>query len=70
MIELRDTFNDRLISRHRTVLAALKAQMKHLAGVKRANGRDSYLTYAITRNGGPVGSDEMDAAREKLAWLT
>lgn len=47
MITLRDTFNDVLISKHRTVTAAVKAMHKHLRAVRRHNGQNSYLTYSI-----------------------
>ena len=43
---LRDTFNNVAISRHKT-FAAAAALSKHLRGVKRANGANSYLTYEI-----------------------
>lgn len=49
---LTDTFNSSEISRHTTLLNAVKAQRRHLRAVKRANGRDSYLTYSITRSDG------------------
>ena len=48
MITLTDTFNNRTISRHRTVEAAVKARRKHLRAVRRRNGPGSYLTYSIT----------------------
>lgn len=51
MITLTDTFNNTVISRHRTILAAVRAERKHLRAVKRANGKDSFLTYKITGPG-------------------
>lgn len=66
MIILTDTFNGRVISRHRTVEAAVKAEKKHLAAVKRANGQDSYLTYSITSTDGRDIGEEIDRAREAL----
>lgn len=45
---LTDTFNDQVISRHFTVLAAVRAQTRHLRAVRKANGKNSYLTYSIT----------------------
>ena len=47
MIILQDTFNGVQISRHRTVLAAVKAQIRHLRAVRRHNGASSYLTYEV-----------------------
>ena len=62
MYTLTDTFNKRKISSHRTVEAAVKAERKHLRAVKRANGRDSYLTYSITQDGKPVDRYEIEQA--------
>ena len=66
MYTLTDTFNKRKISSHRTVEAAVKAERKHLRAVKRANGRDSYLTYSITSDDGRDLGDEIDRARMSL----
>jgi hypothetical protein len=63
---LTDTFNGTEISRHRTVLAAVKAEAKHLRAVRKANGRGSYLTYSITRNGHPCSHDEITDARMEI----
>jgi len=52
MFILRDTFNDVLISKHRTVLGAVKAQAKHIRAVRKHNGDNSYLTYSITSTDG------------------
>ena len=46
-IILTDTFNDRIISTHRTIKAAVLARSKHLRAVRAANGPSSYLTYSI-----------------------
>ena len=66
MIILTDTFNGRKISSHRTVEAAVKAQNKHLAAVKKANGSSSYLTYSITSSDGRDIREEIDRARMSL----
>jgi len=57
MYALIDTFNGYhyddgqvlggIISRHRTVAAAEKANARHQRAVKRANGRTSYIPTAI-----------------------
>ena len=65
-VTITDTFNGRVISRHRTVLAAVKAQTKHAKSVRKANGRASFLTYSITRNGQPCGHDEITDARMQV----
>jgi hypothetical protein len=47
MIILQDEFNRVQISRHRSVLAAVKAQQAHLKAVRRHNGSNSYLIYGF-----------------------
>lgn len=44
-----DTFNGRVVSRHRSLAAAAKADRKYGAAVARANGRGSYIPTAIRR---------------------
>lgn len=66
MITLHDTFNGHEISRHRSILAAVKAQRRHLARVRRANGPNSFLTYAFRKNGKPFDADEITAAQMEL----
>lgn len=66
-IELHDTFNAIRISAHRTLLAAVRAQREHLRRVKRANGQNSYLTYAFRwADGSPVDGWEITAAQMEL----
>lgn len=57
MITLVDTFNNVEISKHRSLINAIKAQRKHLAAVKKANGANSYLTYSFLEDGKPVDQD-------------
>lgn len=52
MFILHDTFNDREISRHRKLENAIKAQRKHAAAVRRANGKNSYIPTKITHADG------------------
>jgi len=67
MIKLIDTFNDHLISQHRTVLAAVKAQMAHSRAIRRRYGSNSYLTYSIRRqNGKEVEEHEVIRAEADL----
>lgn len=66
MITLLDTFNGRVISRHHSIPAAVKAQRRHLARVRRANGANSYLNYAFRENGKPVADCEITAVRLEL----
>ena len=62
MYTLTDTFNGYTISRHRTLEAAIRAQRRHLAAVRRANGSNSYLTYEITRNGERIDGERWEEA--------
>lgn len=59
--ELRDTFNKKLISTHRSLLAARKAELRFGRAVKRANGKSSYIPTAIRRDGNlPLTESEAD----------
>jgi len=62
MIKLIDTFNQVVISKHRSVLAAVKAQIKHIRAVRKHNGDSSYLTYSITQNGRRVNEYDLICA--------
>lgn len=67
MIYLIDTFNRITISRHRTILAAVKAARAHDRAVKRANGRDSYIpTTFENSDGSPIDWDEVDECKLRL----
>ena len=46
-IQLWDSFNNVLISKHNTLEGAILKQRKHLKKVKKANGQNSYLTYSF-----------------------
>jgi hypothetical protein len=54
MYELRDTFNDRTISRHRTLINAIKASRRHDARIACANGATAYIPKTIMLDGKPV----------------
>ena len=64
MITLTDTFNSHIISRHRSVLAAVRAQRRHLRTIRRHNGPTSYLTYSITGPG--ATADEIEYAHGQV----
>lgn len=66
MYVLFDKFNDRAISRHRTLLNALKASRRHDAKVARANGATAYVPKAILIDGKPVDPDEYCDAVDHL----
>ena len=48
-IQLWDSFNNVLISKHNTLEGAILKQRKHLKKVKKANSQNSYLTYSFKR---------------------
>jgi hypothetical protein len=60
-IILTDTFNDRVISNHRSVKAAVAKRIAHLRAIKKANGASSYLTYSITAADGSDIREEVEA---------
>ena len=57
MYILENTFRNCVISRHRTLEAAIRAQRRHLSSVRRANGPNSYMTYEITLDGKRIDDD-------------
>jgi len=66
MYHLRDTFNGCLISRHRTLEAAIRARRRHAACVAKRNGSGAFLTYEITRNGEPIGDEAYWEAMDSI----
>jgi len=62
-IILTDTFNNQIISRHRTVLAAARAERRHARSVVRRNGRGSYIPTRIISADGEDIRDEVEDAR-------
>lgn len=67
LISLNDTFNNRKISSHRTIEAAVKAKAKHIRAIQKANGPGSYVWYSITyENGERVDPYEMEEAEHAL----
>lgn len=61
---LRDTFNDRNVSSHRTLRAAIEAERKLLCAVRRNNGSGSYLPTQILCNGEPLTLEMLDEATD------
>ena len=62
MYTLIDTFNNTIISRHRTLKAAVKAEFKYSDAVKRSNGLNSYLPMQILASGKRLSEDQIDEA--------
>ena len=70
MYTLHNTFSASIISRHRTLLNAVKANNAHLRAIRRRNGPNSYTTYAITNDKGErVGIDDIHDAEHQLDLL-
>ena len=67
MITLTDTFNDRQLSRHRTVKAAVAARAAHSRMISRVNGKGSFVRYSIKCDDGTDISEEVFAAEEAFA---
>lgn len=66
---LLDTFNDRVISRHRTLEAAVRAEIKHDKAVKKHNGQSCYIPTAIlTPAGEPVDADTYNELRYRMYY--
>lgn len=47
MYALFDTFNNKVVSRHRTIEAAVKADRRHQRAIKRMHGPASYIPTKI-----------------------
>lgn len=62
MFELNDTFNNRVISRHKTLEAAIRAGERHNRAVKKANGQSSYIPTLITLDGERLSDDMHEEA--------
>lgn len=62
MYELFDTFNGKVLSRHRTIAAVVRAEGRHNKWWAR-NGRGAYIPVIIRRAGGtPLSEAEQDQA--------
>ena len=60
---LHDTFNRTLISRHRTLEGAVKADLFHARAVRRHNGPTSYIPTEIRCNGKRLDDEQMESAQ-------
>lgn len=72
MFILTDTFNRLIISRHRSLDAAVKARAKHGRAVRKSNGASSYIPTQITemRAGkkSQIDIDEIYAAEDRAGF--
>ena len=62
MYTLIDTFNNRELSRHRTLKAAVNAEFRMNRLIKRINGPTSYLPMQILASGKRLSEDQIDEA--------
>jgi hypothetical protein len=59
---LHDTFNDREVSRHRSIETAVRAQLSHSRAVKRSNGQNSFIPTRILCDGSRLDENQMESA--------
>jgi len=66
---LHDTFNDYIISRHRTLEGAVRADLAHARAVRRHNGPTSYIPTEIRCNGRRLDNEEFEAMQSISLWI-
>lgn len=59
---VKDTFNDKTVSNHRTIKAAAIAQVRHARAVEKANGRGTYIQTVILCDGNRLTEQQADEA--------
>lgn len=59
---VRDTFNNTNVSNHRSLEAAVAADIKFGRAVKRANGKSSYIPTEILCDGERLTDDQKEQA--------
>lgn len=73
MYELYDTFNERVISRHRTIVNAVKADIRFNRRIKKYQGQSSYIpTQILDSCGNPIidGHPEYEQVWVAEAYLS
>lgn len=66
MIELHDSFNGCLISKHRTLRNAILAKKKYEKAIQERHGQNSYLTFAFRQNGKWISEDDVQTEEYRL----
>jgi hypothetical protein len=66
---LHDTFNDYIISRHRTLEGAVRADLAHARAVRRHNGPTSYIPTEIRCDGKRLDDDQIESAQGISLWI-
>jgi hypothetical protein len=64
MYHLHETFNGTLVSSHRTLRAAVEADIRFQRAVRRANGESAYIPTEILRNSVRLTDEEADEVWE------
>ena len=66
---LHDTFNDRTISAHLSIKAAVRASYRFSRAVRRANGKDSFIPTQILCDGKRLNEDQQTLeAAYRIKW--
>ena len=65
---LRDTFNDRTISTHRSIEAAVRKQVAFAKAVRKSNGSSSYIPTKIEAADGSDISERVCDARNRIVY--
>lgn len=64
---LHDTFNDKLLSSHRSIETAVRASYRYARAVKRANGESSYIPTEIRCDGKRLNQTQLDEM-DRIRW--
>lgn len=64
---LHDTFNDKSVSRHRSIEAAVRASYRFSRAVRRANGAGSYVPTVILCDGQRL-DDRQEESAQGICW--
>jgi hypothetical protein len=64
---LHDTFNGGTVSRHRSIETAVRASLRFHRAVKRANGKNSFITTEIRCDGKRLDENQQEAA-QGIQW--
>jgi hypothetical protein len=64
---LEDTFNGRVVSRHRSLEAAVRASYRFARAIRRANGENSYIPTEILCDGQPL-DDSQQESMDGIRW--
>jgi hypothetical protein len=66
MYAVYDTFNNKIVSRHRMIEAAVKADCKFQRRIKKVHGQSSYVPTRISKIGRGC---LVDLSKDDYAWM-